>query len=140
MLTGRHYVQMKAEAGKMLLQAQECQRCPQSAELERARGRASLGKNQPWEQDWSVGPCYRGPCTVTRTCWAAHTACIRLTHLGRQARAAITGLQVGAGGPHHLPPSRLPTAPAQMIGSQRILCPKSRKLTVSAGTLSCPQP
>lgn len=85
MLTGRHYVQMKAEAGKMLLQAQECQRCPQSAELERARGRASLGKNQPWEQDWSVGPCYRGPCTVTRTCWAAHTACIRLTHLGRQA-------------------------------------------------------
>ena len=38
-----------------------------------ARGRASLGKSQPWEQDWSVGPCYRGPCTVTHTCAGQHT-------------------------------------------------------------------
>lgn len=98
-------------------------------------GRTSLGNRTGL---WDL---VTGAPVQPHACAGQHTQpAYCLTHLGCRAQGAITGLQVGAGGPHHLPPSQLPTAPTQMTGSQRILYPKSRKLTVSAGTLSSPQP
>lgn len=105
-------------AGKMFLWAQECQRCPRSAEL-KGRGRASLGKNQPWEQDWSVGPCAR-PCTATAMCWAAHTACI-LSHSPRMPGSRCYHWFAGGGRwPHHPASPASSHSPAQMTGSQGI--------------------
>ena len=63
-------------------------------------GRTSLGNRTGL---WDL---VTGAPVQPHACAGQHTQpAYCLTHLGCRAQGAITGLQVGAGGPHHLPPS-----------------------------------
>lgn len=60
-LRGRHHVQMKVEAREILLRAQECQRCPQSAELDRGWGQGLPGEEPALGTGLVCGALLQGP-------------------------------------------------------------------------------
>ena len=54
-------MQMKVEAREMLLWAQECQRCPQSTELDRGRGKGLPGEEPALGTGLVCGDLLQGP-------------------------------------------------------------------------------